>query len=194
VKSLILLFHEVKRTFYPRWDPNNEWTIQRRTRLSEGYNVNAMCNRKTKTIEISRRFIAQDDNDLPWLLVHEICHAVAKGNHGKIWQTRFLKVADRAELLGQQPLAGKIRADVDLLQNAPKPTVRRIRHSIEDALMDQPGASYEIVIEWVANNWGYTANGLLRKHPSLKKHFDKTKRDALMYRDLWEKYRTDRLR
>ena len=94
---LISLFDEVKKTYFSRWDPSGEWQIRNKTRLSEGYNVEAMCNPKTKTIEISRRFTAEDDNQLCWLLAHEMCHAVA-GNHGKRWDRRFLKVADGSEL------------------------------------------------------------------------------------------------
>ena len=54
--------------------------------------------------------------------------------------------------------------------------------------MDQSDASFGEVIEWVAYNWGYTADGLMKKYSHLQKHFDKVKKDALQYRNLWEKY------
>ncbi len=190
---LISLFDEVKKTYFSRWDPSGEWQIRSKTRLSEGYNGDAMCNQNTKTIEIQQRFIAKDDNEFRCLLAHEMCHAVVNGNHGQKWQTRFLKVANLAELLRQRSFADKIRAEVKLFQNAQKPTLHRIRQSIEDALLDQPDASFELVIKGVAHNWGYTADGLTKRYPFLKKYFDKAKRDALLVRDLREKYHTGSL-
>ena len=111
---------------------------------------------------------------------------MAKSNFHQLW--------DAAELSGQKQLSEMIREDVKRVQNAVKPSLGSIRHSIEDALMDQPDASFEEVVEWVAYNWGYTADGLLKKYLHLQKYFDKVNKDALQYRNLSENYNTENQR
>ena len=186
--KLIPLFNEVKRTFFPRWDTANEWQVCRKTRLTEGYYGNGRCNRKTKKIEINRSYIARDDDELRWLLAHEICHAIVEGNHGLKWQRRFHQVADRATGLRQYALADRIHRDIEMLKTAEKPTLLAIHQNIEDAITGQPDASSVVVIEWVANNWGLTSYGLLKRYKSLKKFFDKAKRIALSERNLWREH------
>ena len=181
-------FDEVKKIYFRRWDSANEWQIRRKTRLSGGLNTNARCNSKTKVIEIKRSYVAGDDNELQCLLCHEICHAVTDAYHGLKWQRRFLKVADRAAKLGQKELVGMIHNDVKTAQDAWYPTLISVHHNIEDALIDRPDASYEVVIEYVANNWALTSNGLLKKYKTLKEFFNKAQRAALLGRELQQRY------
>ena len=147
-----------------------------------------MCNRITKTIEISWKYIAEDDNELRRLLCHEICHAVVDGYHGQKWQKRLLIVAQRAADLGQKELVAKIYSDINNVQNSEVVSLISVHQNIEDALMDNPNASFEDVIEHVADNWSMTAKGLLKKYKTLKCFFDKAKHAALLDRELQQKY------
>jgi len=173
------LFNEVKTTFFPRWDSANKWRVQRKAKLSTGYARGAICNNKTKTIEISRTLVLNNDNEYRCLFAHEICHAVTDAYHGQKWQTRYLKVANQAKLLRMQTLAKMISEDIKNIQDAEVVNLSVIQQNMEDAINFHPNASFEAVIEFVANNWGYTADGLLKKYKSIKKLFDKVKRDAV---------------
>jgi hypothetical protein len=180
VARLNSVFDEVKRTFYPRWDTANEWKARRKGRLSHGYTGTAMCSRETKTIDISRSYVAQDDEELRCLFAHEICHAVTTASHGQEWQRRLLRVADRASELGQKQLVDKLHREIQTAHGARRATLPAIQHSIEDALFEQPDASFDMVINWAANDWALTADGLLKKYKNLKTFFERAKRRALL--------------
>lgn len=61
-------------------------------------------------IEIVLQYAGQDEMDR--LLIHEICHAVASGGHGKVWQGRMDKAARRADELGRTRLAEMLRQEI----------------------------------------------------------------------------------
>jgi hypothetical protein len=186
--KLVSIYNEVKKDFFPRWDNKDVWLVRRKNRLSYGYNTCALCNCKTKTIEIIRSYKIEDGYEIRCLLAHEICHAIYPGDHNKKWQKRLLKVADSATESGQQELANRIHSEIKIAKGTITATLPAITQNIHDALQTQPDASFESVIEFVADNWGYTTSGLMKRYKSLKKPFYKAKRDAISDRELFKKY------
>lgn len=120
-------FHEIKRLFFPRWDRNNEWKL----RATSARKCQGHCDRERKVIELVARHSDPDDQD--HLLIHEICHAVTRGFHGRQWQRRMEKAAETADELGRTRLASLLREEV----------VRR-REQGEGIRL-----TYELVKEWV---------------------------------------------
>jgi hypothetical protein len=45
-------------------------------------------------------------------LIHEICHAVTQRPHGKYWNRRMMKAAERAERRGDLELSGLLKEEV----------------------------------------------------------------------------------
>jgi len=82
-------YSNICTAYFPRWVPwefryNPEWG-------NTGY-----CNRKEKCIFFG------DIN--PVLIIHEICHAVTKGGHGKEWQKRMRSISTQGTALHDEIL------------------------------------------------------------------------------------------
>jgi hypothetical protein len=74
-------FRKVKALFFPRWDRQHLWRISTHSRRTgHGY-----CDQERRVIEIMILSNEPDKRDM--LLIHEVCHAVTRGSHGKEWQT-----------------------------------------------------------------------------------------------------------
>lgn len=165
-------FHEIKRLFFPRWDRHNEWKV----RTTSARKCHGHCDRERKVIEIVARQSDLDDQD--HLLIHEICHAVTRGFHGREWQRRMEKAAETAYELGRTRLASLLREEV----------VRR-REQGEGIRL-----TYELVREWVqsvpdvtlpqlenalAEENGVTVPELRQRLRRLEKVFREAKSDVL---------------
>jgi hypothetical protein len=99
------LFKWVKANFFPRWDRKGEWSVGASHPWKSGA---GRCERENKRI-IVRDWspeIVQTER-----MIHEISHAVTTLNHGKRWQQRMELAALRAESIGREDLAAKIRDD-----------------------------------------------------------------------------------
>lgn len=168
--TLLNTFNEVKKLYFPRWDIRNEWKVVGQVEVSSQL---GLCDLETKTIYINPGWIEKGGDDLIYLIAHEISHFVSP-THGKKWQTRFLKVADTADKLGQVNLANKIRAEVDELEmcrNTIILTAADLQAQVNDAVLDCPNAPFEAVIGFVADGCGVSPERLLRYYPSLHKTY-----------------------
>ena len=102
-------FEIVKREFFPRWDPRNNWVVKKDIKLdSRGW-----CERSIKTIKI--RSIPYNQNSLYWVLIHEICHAVTTDSHGRRWGHRMLQASKSAQKKGNGELSRMILNDLEKL-------------------------------------------------------------------------------
>lgn len=88
-------FQQLKEQFFPRWDRQNQWRISTRSKRR----VHGHCDVDRRVIEIVIHHSDPDERDR--LLIHEICHAVARGSHGKEWQGRMEKAAKQADELAR---------------------------------------------------------------------------------------------
>ena len=154
-------FAYVRSTFFPLWDKSGEWTVSEVVDLP----VDGKSNERKKTIAV--HVVADDDDHLHFLLIHEICHAVASTGHGKKWLDRLIKAGDRARLMGREALADLIYGEVERYarsERRPKVIAELIYNTIEDLVFYNPSATYEAVIDTVALQFGFYRNELLDKY------------------------------
>ena len=83
---------DVRKTFFPRWDKNNQWVIAVNENILESCGV---CNNDTKTIYL--KYVQEDRDKLYLLLIHEICHAIVGPGHNKNFYLRMRKSAELAK-------------------------------------------------------------------------------------------------
>ena len=122
--------------------------------------------------------VEEGDGDLYVLIIHEICHAATSHWHGKKYQTRLLKAADKAQDIGEAELADKIRAAVELCR---EPAVsRRTSHDIycqiTDAVGDLPDASMATIFALVADRNVYTPEEFLKRYPRAEKVYNQARK------------------
>jgi len=144
--------------FFPLWDRKNEWAIiVNTTRDCHGY-----CDEKQKKIYINHI------SDLT--IIHEIVHAISEPGHGRKWQARMSKAAKRAECLGLQSLACDIQEECEQYRlEGFKPTAQYIYERIESTVIDTKGkVDFNVIIENVGNEFGFTSSDMLRKYKRLK--------------------------
>ena len=172
MKQMLSMCHHVKRTYFPGWDDTNEWHVQLKARLSDGFLGDAYCNRKKKTIEISRTFNANNDDEWCCLLAHLLSHAISGAEHNHEWIVRLLAIARQAEISGRQALADLIRDDIAISQDAKHANLIPILQNIESAVADQPNASFETIVEFAAGAWVKDVNELVKQYGAVRKYYD----------------------
>jgi hypothetical protein len=154
-------FAYVRSTFFPLWDKDAEWTAREVVDLP----VDGKSDQRKKTIAVHG--VADDDDHLHCLLIHEICHAVASTGHGKKWLDRLMKAGDRARLIGRETLAHLVYDEVGRYARSGrrlKVIAELIYNTIEDLVFYNPSATYEAVIDTVALQFGFYRNELLDKY------------------------------
>src|SRR5262249_46996395 len=137
-------FKRVARDYFPRWHAWPRWRITTHPRRSS----QGFCDDVRKVIEIR---VARDDADeFDAVMIHEICHAVTSGDHGKAWQHRMLQAADRAEKLGRPRLAKLLRDQIEKIRTIGfRITASDTYQQIHDAVFDQPNAKFRQVVAWI---------------------------------------------
>lgn len=162
-------FAYVRSTFFPLWDRDAEWTVSEAGDLP----VDGKSDERKKTIAV--HVVADDDDELHFLLIHEICHAVATTGHGKKWLDRLMKAGDRARLLGREPLADLICNEVQRYARSErrlKVIAELIYNTIEDLVFYNPSATYEAVIDTVALQFGFYRDELLDNYTRCQEVYD----------------------
>lgn len=151
-------FAYVRSIFFPLWDRNAEWTVSEVVDLP----VDGKSDERKKMIAV--HVVADNDDDLHCLLIHEICHAVASTGHGKKWLDRLLKAGDRARRIGRETLAKLVYDEVERYAKSEKRLkviAELIYNTIEDLVFYNPSATYEAVIDSVALQFGFYRDELL---------------------------------
>lgn len=170
-------FLEIKRLFFPRWDRHNLWRITTRSRRK----VHGRCDSERRVIEIVIQHADPDKRDN--LLIHEICHAVAKGGHGKVWQRRMEKAARRADELGRDVLAKLLRQEIVNYQEFAEGREEAYQ-TIEDWMNDEPDLTLAQVKRSIANLHGLLVSEVGTKLRRFEKVYWAAKREALEARAL----------
>ena len=137
---------DVRKTFFSRWDKDNQWVIAVNENILESCGV---CNNDTKTIYLK---CVQEDNDkLYLLLIHEICHAIVGPGHNKKFYSRMRKSAELAKHIGQANLSEEIKDNVTAYEETPKITAEGvyeyIENEVESLIIESGELSYEAFIE-----------------------------------------------
>ena len=180
--NILLLFDEIKETYFPDWDPAKLWRVQLESQLSDGCLGSAYCNRKTKVIEIWELFAPHDDNVMRCLIAHQLCHAIEGTNHGRKWAARFLEAAKTAELRGQKSLAGLIWADARASCDTWDPNVNPILQNIQVTLSEHLDETGENIIDSAARAMGISGADLLIRYPLAETYYH-TLKQALREKD-----------
>lgn len=145
--SLQRHFRDIKHLFFPRWDRDGQWRLSTRSRRR----VHGYCDLKARTIEVFA--IPGDPDDRDMLLIHEICHAVAPGNHGVVWRRRMEKAAATADEIGRSRLACLIRKEIVAYQEAGS-VVTEAYASIREAVSTTPNLTFGQLKRWLASEYG----------------------------------------
>lgn len=165
-------FHEIKRHFFPRWDRQNVWRVRTTsTRKCQGY-----CDRKRKVIEVVAWHSDPDDRD--HLLIHEICHAVTKGYHGRQWQRRMEKAAETADELGRTRLSKLIREEV-VRRREQGEGIRLTYELVKEWVQSVPDVTLPQLEKALAEENGVTVSELRQRLKRLEKVFREAKSDVL---------------
>ena len=170
-------FLEIKHLFFPRWDRDDRWRISTRSRRT----VHGYCDAERRVVEIVIQHADPDKGDN--LLIHEICHAVAKGGHGKVWQRRMEKAARRADELGRDVLAKLLRQEIVNYQEFAE-SREEAYQTVEDWMHHEPDLTLAQVKRSIANLHGLLVSEVGTKLRRFEKVYWAAKREALDARAL----------
>ncbi len=162
-------FDRIRTEFFPRWHGGRLW----RARIVKDLNgAMGYCDTKSKTIKAIG--IPDDDDELAAFLIHEIAHAVAPGNHSKLWLTRMEKAVQRAEAIGRSELGSRIRDEIKLYEGGVRETAAAMYAHIEDAVHESPSATYWQVVDYIRREYAaLSRRDFLRKYPRTRKVCDR---------------------
>ena len=168
---------DVRKTFFPRWDKDNQWVIAVNENILESCGV---CNNDTKTIYL--KYVQEDRDKLYLLLIHEICHAIVGPGHNKKLYSRIRKSAELAKHIGQASLSEEIKDNVGKYEDTLILEEENVFRNIELWLMRYSQdalskLSYEAFIEGLAAYYCMNVDEFEHRYPECKKVFEKAKRE-----------------
>jgi hypothetical protein len=192
-------FRTVLRLYFPRWRSSSHWQFRggahatyrdhqgkRRETAEQG-----LCDPSLRTLWVNVPL-----RHPQWTLtaIHEMCHAVTTGDHGRTWQHRMDQAATRAESLGDLPLAQALRDEVaayaavyPLAQRlSPK---RFITLSVQDCLVDNPTLTLEQVVQSIADDVGSPPQEIRQNYPWLETVYTRLAREIAEHVATIERYR-----
>lgn len=112
------------------------------------------------------------------LLIHEVCHTVAGGGHGRTWQRRMEQAARRADELGRDRLARLLRDEIEGYQESWKP-VDEAYGIVREWLTYNPGLTLAQVRRALADQYGLLVSEVGKTFRWFEKVFAEAKREAL---------------
>ncbi len=162
-------FYAIRKQYFPRWDKNNLWSVIIKGRgINQGY-----CDLDNKRIEINLHLA---NEDLEFILIHEICHAIASCYHGNNWSRRMLQAAEKAERYNNHDLALLIRKDVSCYKGEPPIRARDIYQRLEDIVMDCPKESYKNILKYLMSEHGFNnVKGFQKRYKKLQTVYNNAK-------------------
>ena len=165
-------FLEIKKLYFPRWDREELWRISTRSKR----NVQGHCDPVRRVIEIVIQHDDLDERDQ--LLIHEICHAVAGGGHGKTWQSRMEKAAHKADEIGRPRLGDLLREEI-VNYRTMGVGIEEAYQSIRDWVAHEPDITLMQVKRSMANQYGLLVTEVGAKFRRTEMVYRDAKRDAL---------------
>jgi|WetSurMetagenome_2_1015567.scaffolds.fasta_scaffold174239_2 hypothetical protein len=179
-EELGIVFNKIKRDFFPHWDQSGAWKALIGISHTGDFDANIFrghCESQLKTIWINPNFDPSISDELDVLIIHEICHAVASPYHGVGFQNRLSRAWLKAQSLHLDHHADLIQAELDMFHKPKQVSAREIRDFVEDAVFDQPDATFDQVIRIAAETYALKPDALVEKYPSVKAAFEKAKKD-----------------
>lgn len=183
-------FKYVRETFFPNWDRKRDWKLRKDKKLLT-YSLDADCRSDLKTIIIGK--VPQENTDLYYLLIHEICHSSKSYfGHASGWRERFLKKAEIAKKLSLNNLAEKIEQEVERhRENDAKMAgisfSRFFYDQIEDCFLVNGWPSntkYSEFLKHMSSTSGMRPRELEKKCKRFKRLFYETRKKAKRYAEI----------
>jgi hypothetical protein len=172
-EDLQRIFRYARTTFFPRWDRFGAWRCQI---ADPRRSIDGLCLPEKRVIHIRRGV----EHPLG-VVIHEMCHAVCpKVSHGRPWQKRMLKAAQRAKEINDIPLADFLLNDANLFGNSPAVTAQAVYSDIQDAIYGESKIpSFGKAIAVISRKLGLTQKELLHRFRRCRTVYD----DALRERE-----------
>ena len=98
----------IRRSFFPEWDVDHEWTIEQRDE-QDLFGAVGSSNTAEKRIRLARN---TDELTIMVTLVHEIAHAVTGGVHEEEWLKQMKRSMKKACELGMDALEAALEKEV----------------------------------------------------------------------------------
>ncbi len=165
-------FNQVRQTFFPSWDKKKRWRIVDK---AGPYCPHCCIDKKAQVVEVQCMSPGQS---LRVALIHEIAHAVSSLSHGKEWQARMRKSAQKAESVGENSLAEAITEEIRLYTEpfgATKPTAEMVYSRIKNECLSCPKPGFEEIIDCIRCDCGLTREEFLRSFKRSQKVYEQTK-------------------
>jgi hypothetical protein len=144
-------FAYVCEIFFPQWQEGRKWTVKEDGIL--GYY--GRCDDAARTILVKSEI--EDEDRLLLTLIHEICHAISREPHSKVWRKMFEEAGSTSRRVGREGLAGMIEEEVRRYAAYDEPArldERLVYSTIQDLLLADPELTYGETIQKVASLWG----------------------------------------
>jgi len=162
-------YNRIKEVYYPRWDRLGRWNLEIKDDLD---GANGRANAENK-INLSRGFKGPY---LSLLIIHEIAHAVVGPSHEKKWRNRMSKAYETAIEIGEDEIANLIQKELDGYEESIKITADIVYGTIKDAILENPEATFDIIVEMVRRNLGITKDFFNAHYKRANKVFEDTKK------------------
>lgn len=154
----------VRKEFFPRWDREKQWKCY----ATDADGCDGECSKDRKIIKLAH-FTPET---LLLLLVHEICHAVTRGGHGREWCARMTVAAKRAETIGMKALAAQLRKELRDYKSSPKITSADIYDRMEEVVHACKNISFMDAAKGVGREFGMSRSKFLSTFPRLRSIYD----------------------
>jgi hypothetical protein len=162
-------FGFVRKVFFPRWDRDQRWGVKRVWHLP----AQGRCDRASKNILLKDQ--PSQEDELCYLLIHEICHAVSSPYHGRRWQDRMTKASDKASKINRRELAKMIDEEVKTQKQIPKNIDREAYDLIYDVVTASPYIKFNNLIISVAKEYGMYPREFRQRFKRCRKIFNQAK-------------------
>ena len=178
-------FLSARRDFLTRWDRAHCWGVRAE---AVGVKYIGYCDSDARTIRVNPSIVEDGDEDgLDLLIAHEISHAVAGAQHGERWQSRFLKVVERAEKRGREALADAVRREVEIYRNTPRVTAQYVYGRLKELVFDGPAVPSRGVARYSADEWGMAPDELRRRYPRFGRVLRRARAEITAYLEAEER-------
>jgi hypothetical protein len=157
----------VRKEFFPRWDREKKWKCF----ATDAGGSDGECLKGRKIIKLAN-FTSKT---LLLLLVHEICHSVTRGGHGKEWCARMATAAKRADAIRMKSLAAQIRKEVQDIMSSPATTAADVYDRMQEVVWGCKNISFRNAVEGIGREFGMSRSEFLSKFPRLRSIYDEAK-------------------
>jgi hypothetical protein len=142
--------------------PHGQWVDTQgntHTTTESGY-----CDSTTKTIFLNYGQHGRQQGRT--IIIHEIVHAVTSGAHGTQFCARLRQAAQRASDLGDMTLSAQWRAEAEAYES-PGLSLGSPYRRIPQIVCENPGATFEQILTYLADEYVETAPALVARYPRL---------------------------